>query len=171
MSGVGTMSDMMSGNAYGWDCRQQYAAAQKRKPEMDTDEDSEGGFTEKKACHQLPCMPSCHQLPCMPSCHQRPFVPSHPDASTLKRMSELALDSSVLSKRARAATHPPRYKSSHVKINLAGKKTYTQQDMELIIKRLTDIHQAELDDQYNTFQTFVDDSIFSHSQHHASYIS
>lgn len=143
----------MSGNAYGWDCRQQYAAAQKRKPEMDTDEDLEGGFTEKKACHQ------------------RPYMPSQPDASTLKRMSELALDSSVLSKRARAATHPPRYKSSHVKINLAGKKNYTQQDMELIIKRLTDIHQAELDDQYKTFQTFVDDSIFSHLQHHASYIS
>lgn len=127
----------------------QYQPSQKRKPEMDTDDIDE--TPEKKA-------------------HQQFHPYSHPGTSTLKRMAELDLDSTSLYKRTRMV-HPPRYKSSSVKINLDGKKTYTQQELELIIKRLTDIHQAELDDQYKTFQTFVDDYIFSHSQHPASYIS
>jgi hypothetical protein len=86
-----------------------------------------------------------------------------------KRMADLSLVSASLIKKARSVY--PRYKTSQFKINLEAKKNYTQEEVDLIIKRLTSIHQTELDEQYRIFQTIVDDYIMAHAQSPISYIS
>jgi hypothetical protein len=84
-----------------------------------------------------------------------------------KRMAELTLNENLL-KRARMAR--PKYKTANAKINLTGKQTYTQQEVDMILKRLMEIHNAELDEQYNTFQTIINDCLMS-SRTPPSYIN
>ena len=74
-----------------------------------------------------------------------------------------------LSKRARSVH--PRYKSSNVRINLSGKSTYTQADLEQILQHLTKLHQAELDEQYHIFQTIIEEHLSMCLKGPASYIN
>ena len=87
--------------------------------------------------------------------------------SVQKRMAEMSLNEHLL-KRARIAR--PKYKTANTKINLAGKQTYTQQEVDMLLKRLVEIHNAELDEQYNTFQAIINDCLLS-SKTPPSYIN
>lgn len=96
-------------------------------------------------------------------CHDASFV----CPSVHKRMADMTLNESLL-KRARMAK--PKYRTANAKVNLAGKQTYTQQEVDMILKRLIEVHHAELDEQYNTFQTIVNDCLVS-SRTPPSYIN
>jgi len=77
-----------------------------------------------------------------------------------KRMAELTLEDHLV-KRVRSST--PKYRAAKASeaIERNQKSTYTKQEVEQLVKHLNDIHRAELDEQYVTFQTIVNDFMCS----------
>lgn len=75
-----------------------------------------------------------------------------------KRLAELSLNEQLM-KRMRCSQ--PTYKSAKAsKAFERNQKTmYTKQEVEQLLKHVNDIHRAELDEQYATFQTIVTDFI------------
>lgn len=75
-----------------------------------------------------------------------------------KRLAEVSLNEQLM-KRVRCSQ--PRYKSAKASeaFSQNQKLTYTKQEVEQLLKHMNDTHRAELDEQYATFQTIVNDFI------------
>lgn len=75
-----------------------------------------------------------------------------------KRLADVSLNEQLM-KRVRCSQ--PRYKSAKTSeaFSQNQKLTYTKQEVEQLLKHMNDTHRAELDEQYATFQTIVNDFI------------
>lgn len=73
--------------------------------------------------------------------------------------------------RSAARNVRPKFRTSRVKFDLSGKSTYTQAEVDSIVKQLVAMHQAELEEQHNVFQIIIRDYILENTKHPVSYIS
>jgi len=60
--------------------------------------------------------------------------------------------------------HPPHHRSSQIEINLGHKVAFTRAEVEAILRRLSQLHRQELDEQYQTFQAVVTDCLRARTQ-------
>lgn len=92
------------------------------------------------------------------ACQERVQEQGQERVQMTKRLAELSLNEQLM-KRVRCSQ--PIYKSekSSKAFSQNQKLTYTKQEVEQLLKHVNDMHRVELDEQYATFQTIVNDFI------------